>query len=56
MKPGTRVVITRKGHCWHGQAGELVAEETYGLGWKGWRTKLDNGFETYVTEKEVRIL
>jgi len=54
MKSGDRVVIVDSSHPWFQQSGVLVALEKYGLGRTGWRTKLDNGFETYVKPAEVR--
>lgn len=39
---GARVSITDPAHPWTGYSGEIVSEmETYGLGWKGQRVKLD---------------
>jgi len=54
LKSGDRVFITNRDHPWFEQAGTLVSFETYGLGWTGWRTNLDNGFNTYVKAGEVR--
>lgn len=41
LKPGDRVFITNQKHPWIGHGGELVAYEKYGLGWMGWRVRLD---------------
>lgn len=41
LKAGDRVFITGYDHPWKGHAGNLIAYETYGLGWTGWRVKLD---------------
>lgn len=56
MKIGDRVFITDQKHPWIGKAGEVVSgEETYGLGWKGYRVKIDDtcGQETYVRPDQV---
>ena len=54
LSPGDRVFITRQTHPWFQHAGELIVFEKYGLGWTGWRMKLDgNCGETYVTPEEV---
>ena len=54
MKPGDRVFIHGQGHPNQTHAGELIAFETYGLGWTGWRIKLDgNHGETYANEDEL---
>ncbi len=56
MKIGDRVFITDRKHPWHGKAGEVVSgEETYGLGWKGYRVKIDDtcGQESYVRPDQV---
>ena len=54
LKAGDRVWITRQTHPWFQRAGTLIAWEPYGLGWAGWRTKLDgNDGETYVTAEDV---
>lgn len=56
-KPGDRVFIHGKGHPWQTHAGELLAYEEYGPGgglkWKGWRIRLDNGFECYANSEEL---
>ena len=53
LKPGDRIFITSQTHPWAGSAGELVAYETYGLGWTGWRIKLDgNCGECYANPDE----
>jgi hypothetical protein len=50
FEPGDRVFITDQSHPWVGRAGELVIYEAYGLGWTGWRIKLDeNCGETYAS-------
>lgn len=54
MKPGDRVFIVGPKHPWLGRAGELIAFETYGLGWQGWRVKLDeNCGECYARPEEL---
>jgi hypothetical protein len=53
LKAGDRVFITDQSHPWLGHAGITEVFETYGLGWTGWRTKLDNGMSTYVTDGQV---
>jgi hypothetical protein len=55
MKIGDRVFITDQKHPWIGRAGEVISgEETYGLGWKGFRVELDgNCGETYVRQDQV---
>lgn len=55
LKAGDRVFITDQKHPWIGRAGELIAYEKYGLGWMGWRMKLDEpyGQETYVNADQV---
>ena len=55
MKIGDPVFINDKSHPWHSHFGEVISdEETYGLGWKGYRVKLaDNCGETYVTPDQV---
>lgn len=40
LKPGDRVFIVGS-HPWVTHAGVLIAWERYGLGWFGWRVKLD---------------
>ena len=53
LMPGDRVFITNPEHPWVGRAGELIAHETYGLGWTGWRIKLDeNCGECYAKAHE----
>jgi hypothetical protein len=34
-------------HPWSGHIGELIEFTTYGLGWKGWKVKLQNGQECF---------
>lgn len=54
LKAGDRVFITDKKHPWSGHAGETIVYERYGLGWMGWRVKLDgNCGETYISESQV---
>jgi hypothetical protein len=56
LKIGDRVFITDQGHPWKLHSGEVVSgEETYGLGWKGYRVKVDEtcGQETYVKPEQV---
>ncbi|MCL5743768.1 MAG: hypothetical protein M1541_07550 [Acidobacteria bacterium] len=53
LKGGNRVFILPP-HPWAGHAGELIAYETYGMGWQGWRIKLDgNCGECYASESEL---
>jgi hypothetical protein len=52
-KVGDRVMIIGD-HPWVTHAGTLVAFEKYGLGWYGWRVKLDeNCGECYASDDEV---
>jgi hypothetical protein len=54
LKPGDRVFITGPKHPYLSHAGELIAFEKYGLGWTGWRVKLDgNHGETYADPDEL---
>ena len=54
LQPGDRVSITEQKHPYVGHAGELIAFETYGLGWTGWRVNLDgNHGETYANPDEL---
>jgi hypothetical protein len=56
LKIGDRVFVTDQTHPWLGKAGEVISgEETYGLGWKGYRVKIDGtcGQETYVQANQV---
>lgn len=55
LTEGDRVTIA-KGHPWGGSAGKLIAYETYGLGWKGWRVQLDEpyGHECYANPAQLR--
>ena len=56
MNIGDRVFITDQQHPWLGYSGAVVSgEETYGLGWKGYRVALDGtcGQETYVKPDQV---
>lgn len=56
MKPDDRVYITDPKHPWYEHAGEVVSgEETYGLGWKGYRVRIDGtcGQECYVRPDQV---
>ena len=56
MKIGDRVFITDQSHPWNSHSGEVVSgEEAYGLGWKGYRVKVDGtcGQECYVRENQV---
>lgn len=54
LKAGDRVFITDQKHPWVGCAGELIAYEKYGLGWMGWRMRLDgNCGESYVNANQV---
>lgn len=56
LKIGDRVFITDPKHPWHSKAGEVVsALETYGLGWKGHRVRIDEtcGQEAYVNPEQV---
>jgi hypothetical protein len=40
---------------WYSRAGELVAHEKYGLGWMGWRIRLDEPFgqECYANQSQL---
>ncbi len=56
MEIGDRVFITDPKHPWVDHAGTVVSgEESYGLGWKGFRVKVDEtcGQETYVVPIQV---
>jgi hypothetical protein len=56
VKIGDRVFITDKSHPWVSHAGEVVSgEEVYGLGWRGYRVKIDGtcGQECYVQDGQV---
>jgi len=56
LKIGDPVFIIDQSHPWLGKFGEVVSdEETYGLGWKGYRVKLDNTccHECYVRADQV---
>ena len=51
---GARVFIKDSNHPWGSHAGELVAFEKYGLGWTGWRIKLDgNCGECYANSDQL---
>lgn len=52
LKAGDRIWMLPP-HPWAGHAGEVVAYEKYGLGWMGWRIKLDgNCGECYAKREE----
>jgi len=54
LKPGDRVFVIGPEHPWNSHAGELIAFETYGLGWTGWRVMLDgNCGECYANADEL---
>jgi len=56
MKIGDRIFITDQKHPWIGHGGEVVSdEEIYGLGWRGFRVKIDDtcGHETYVRRDQI---
>jgi len=55
MKIGDRVFITDQDHPWLGHSGEVVSgEESYGLGWKGYRVQLAGCCgETYIKPDQV---
>lgn len=55
LTEGDRVKIAA-GHPWGGHSGQLIAYETYGLGWKGWRVRLDepDGHECYANPNALR--
>ena len=56
MKIGDRVFITDQKHPWVAHAGTVVSdEEIYGLGWRGYRVKVDEtcGQECYVRADQV---
>lgn len=57
FKPGDRAVLLSP-HPWATHAGTVIAWETYGLGWKGWRVRLDEPFdgECYAKPKEMRLV
>lgn len=57
LEPGDRVLVL-KGHPWADHIGMLVAYETYGMGWKGWRVTLDEpyGHECYAAPSAVRLV
>jgi hypothetical protein len=53
MTVGDRVMVIGD-HPWATHAGTLIAYERYGLGWRGWRVKLDgNCGECYASESEM---
>jgi len=55
VKAGDRAMVIG-GHPWAGHAGTLIAYEKYGLGWYGWRVKLDeNCGECYAREDELSV-
>jgi hypothetical protein len=41
-------------HPWAGNIGSLIAYEKYGLGWFGWRVKLDSGQECYANKPYLK--
>lgn len=43
MTTGDRIRITGFNHPWRGYSAELIARETFGLGWVGWRISIDGG-------------
>lgn len=56
LSPGDRVFITDPSHPWVGRAAEIISGEVlYGLGWKGYRARVDEtcGMETYVRPDQV---
>lgn len=54
FKAGDRVTVIGK-HPWTSHAGTLVTHERYGLGWMGWRVKLDgNCGDCYAEPEELR--
>jgi hypothetical protein len=59
MNVGDRVLIVGK-HPWCGVTGTLLAFETYGPGgdliWKGWRVRLDTGFDCYADPANLQLL
>jgi len=54
MKAGDRVCIVGA-HPWTGEAGEIIAFEEYGLGWRRWRVRLDVGGECYAPPHQIRL-
>jgi hypothetical protein len=53
LKAGDRVYVLPP-HPWGDHAGELIAYEKYGLGWFGWRVKLDgNCGECYANTQDL---
>ena len=55
LKPGDEVLIL-KGHPWAGETGTLIAHETYGLGWLGWKVRLNHGQECYVQPNKLTVI
>ena len=58
MKIGDRVWINDPKHPWVDHGATVTSEEeTYGLGWKGYRVKVDEtcGQECYVRQDQVLI-
>jgi hypothetical protein len=55
LRDGDRVFL-RGNHPFAPNVGTLIAYEKYGLGWWGWRVRLDNpaGQETYATENNLK--
>lgn len=53
LQPGDRVFILQP-HPWGGCAGELIAYEKYGLGWMGWRVRMDNDMQCYANPGDLR--
>jgi hypothetical protein len=56
LEPGDRVIVL-KGHPHASAVAKLIAYETYGMGWKGWRAKReDDGTEFYAKPDGLRVV
>lgn len=54
ISTGDRVFIQDGTHPWSGHAGITLAYERYGLGWTGWRIRLDgNCGECYANASQL---
>lgn len=54
LQPGDRVMILDQEHPWAGHSGELIAEETFGLGWVRWKIRLDDATEISATRQQLQ--
>lgn len=54
LQAGDRVFITDQEHPWRGHSGELIAEETFGLGWVRWKIRLDDATEISATRQQLQ--